>query len=172
MAATDVFFINDVMFEMTCEANEKCNADQRSFKAYLARWMAATTKLAPFTYEPIMKRIRTSALAAARQCTGGKDGTTCGIKWTQPNWDGTTGLGQQMTALEIFQSNLITLVADPVTNTTGGTSKGNPSAGTGGDVVPIGVYRGKINTGDRVGAGFLTALILISVLGGAWWMVT
>jgi mannan endo-1,6-alpha-mannosidase len=160
------------MYEVACEPNSKCNNDQRSFKAYLSRWMAWTTKLAPFTYDRILPRLRTSALAAARQCTGGPSGATCGIRWTQPEWDGTTGVGQQMSALEVIQSNLITKVAGPVTNSTGGTSRGDPAAGTGGNnVVPIGVYTGAITSGDRVGAGFLTAFMLAGVLGGAWWMV-
>ena len=37
---TDVFFhkdAKDVMFEVACEVNGKCDVDQRSFKAYLCR---------------------------------------------------------------------------------------------------------------------------------------
>ncbi|KAI9786324.1 MAG: hydrolase 76 protein [Peltula sp. TS41687] len=172
--ATRVFFHKDVpnvMFEVACEPYGKCNVDQRSFKAYLARWMAATTKLAPWTYDPIMTRIRTSAAAAARQCSGGTDGVTCGIKWTQPTWDRSYGVGEQMSALEVIQSNLISKVSGPVTDETGGTSKGDPSAGTGGDVAPVALHTTPISTGDKAGAGLLTALILVGVLGGAWFMV-
>lgn len=159
------------MFEAACETNGKCNTDQRSFKAYLARWMAATTKLAPFTYDYVMTRIRASAAAAARQCNGGTDGVTCGMKWTEPTWDGNFGVGEQMCALEVIQSNLISRVSGPVTNDTGGISQGDPSAGTGGDIPPIALHTGDIKTGDKVGAGFLTGFILAGVLGGAWWMV-
>lgn len=173
LTATDVFFspqVPNVMYEVACEPNGKCNVDQMSFKAYLSRWMAATTKMAPFTYDFVMTRLRASALAAAQQCSGGSDGATCGLRWTMgPKWDGTYGVGQQMSALEVIQSNLIAKVTGPVTNSTGGTSKGNPSAGTGGDAALIGTP--DVTTGDKVGAGFLTSLILVGVLGGAWWMV-
>ncbi|KAI9762910.1 MAG: hydrolase 76 protein [Candelina submexicana] len=172
--AATVFFYNDtgIMYEAACEGNGKCDVDQRSFKAYLARWMAATTKLAPFTEKQVMDKLTTSAKAAAAQCSGGTDGVTCGIKWTDNGvWDGSFGVGEQMSALEVIQSMLISKVAGPVTNSTGGTSKGNNAAGTGGDHAPDGFATGEITTGDKVGAGFLTTLILVGVLGGAWWMI-
>lgn len=53
-----------------CELLPKgCNVDQRSFKAYLARWMAATTKLVPWTKNEIMNLIQKSAIAAVKTCT-------------------------------------------------------------------------------------------------------
>ena len=159
------------MYEVACEPNGKCNVDQRSFKAYLARWMAATTVKAPYTRDTIMPLLQTSANAAAKSCTGGNDGVTCGLQWTTGNWDGSYGVGEQMSALEVIQSNLISNVAGPVTNSTGGISKGDPSAGTGGDASPAGILQSNVTTGDRAGAGILTALVLLGVLGGAWWMV-
>jgi len=174
LTASNVFFsqkVPNVMFEVACEPNGECNVDQRSFKGYLARWMAATIKMAPFTYDLIMPKLQASAQAAAAQCSGGADGNTCGLQWTQgAKYDGSFGVGEQMSAMEVIQSNLITKVAGPVTNNTGGTSKGNPSAGTGGDN-PIAVEAATITTGDKAGAGFLTVLILVGMVGGAWWMV-
>ncbi|KAI9841813.1 MAG: hydrolase 76 protein [Sclerophora amabilis] len=172
--ATSVFFspkVPKVMYEVACEPYEKCNVDQKSFKAYLSRWMAATTKMAPFLTDQIMPYLEASANAAAKQCSGGTDGVTCGIKWTQPNWDGSFGVGEQMSALEVIQSNLITQTEGPATAKKGGTSKGDPSAGMGGDSVPSGVRTEKVTSGDRVGAGFLTTLVCVGVIGGAWWMV-
>ncbi|KAL9116450.1 MAG: hypothetical protein Q9187_007025, partial [Circinaria calcarea] len=164
--ATAVFFhptSPNVMYEVACEPQGNCNLDQASFKAYLSRWMAATTKLAPFTTDFIMTKLRASAIAAAKQCTGGADGTTCGIRWTTNGvWDGSSGVGQQMSALEVIQSNLISSVAAPVTNSTGGISVGNPSAGTGA-VSPIGLPTNPIMLRDQVGAGFLTAFALLLV---------
>lgn len=173
LKATNVFFKNDVMYEVACEPTGKCDVDQMSFKAYLSRWMAATTKVAPFTYDTIMPLLRTSAQAAAAQCTGGANGRMCGVKWTDGGvWDGTYGVGQQMSALEVIQSNLITQSAGPLTNTTGGTSVGDPNAGSGStSTSSTGVTYDPVTTGDRVGAGFLTSLMLIIVIGGAWWMV-
>ncbi|RAL65946.1 hypothetical protein DID88_005607 [Monilinia fructigena] len=128
---THVFFQNNVMMEVACENNGKCDIDQQSFKAYLARWLAATTKMAPFTYDAVMALLRPSAAGAASSCTGGDNGRTCGLNWRTGKWDGFYGVGEQMAALEVIQSNLIEHVAGPVTNTTGGTSQGDPSAGSG-----------------------------------------
>lgn len=171
---SDVFFINGVMSEVACESNGKCDNDQMSFKAYLSRWMAATTKMAPFTYDPIMSKLRTSAVAAAEQCSGGSNGRTCGLKWIDgATWDGSSGVGQQMSALEVILSNLITQVKAPVTNAVGGTSVGNPSAGSSSvtSTSPYGTTP-ETTTGDRVGAGFLTTFVLVAVVGGAWWVIS
>jgi len=168
----DVFFKNGVMYEVACETNGKCDVDQLSFKAYLSRWMAATTKMAPYTFDTIMPLLQTSAAAAALQCSGGSQDRTCGLKWTDgATWDGTYGVGQQMAAMEVLQSNLITEVSGPVTNTTGGTSVGNSNAGSGSTTSTTGVSTSPTTTGDRVGAGFLTSIVLIGIIGGAWWMV-
>ncbi|KMU86807.1 mannan endo-1,6-alpha-mannosidase DCW1 [Coccidioides immitis H538.4] len=66
----------DIMVEYSCEPHDNCLTDQRSFKAFLSRWMAETTQLAPFTRELIMPKLRASAMAAAKACTGEKDGGT------------------------------------------------------------------------------------------------
>lgn len=59
----------------------------------------------------------------------------------------------------------------PVTNTTGGTSVGDSNAGSG----KTGMLSMKeeivITNGDRVGAGFATVAILLSLFGGAGFMI-
>ncbi|KAF2097840.1 mannan endo-1,6-alpha-mannosidase [Rhizodiscina lignyota] len=173
---TSVFFQDGVMYEVACEPNGKCDNDQRSFKAYLSRAMAATAKVAPFTFDLIMPLLQSSAQAAAQQCSGtagpyGSFGNVCGLRWTQKQqYDGSFGPGEQMAAMEIFQSNLVTKVQGPVTNKTGGTSKGNPNAGSNSGTSPI-VYS-TISTSDRAGAGIITTLVLIGILGGALWMAS
>lgn len=161
----------DVMVEVACEPYNKCNIDQRSFKAYLSRFLALTVKMAPFTRDQIMPKLQESARWAAKTCSGGDDGVTCTMRWEtgvfDPAW---TGLGEQMCALEIIQSNLIEHVPPPVTEKDG-TSKGDPSAGTGGDREIENINLSPTTSGDRVGAGFLTTFILIGFLGGAYWMV-
>ncbi|KAK2804922.1 hypothetical protein FQN50_006432 [Emmonsiellopsis sp. PD_5] len=163
----EIFFQKDVMTEVACENNGKCNVDQRSFKAYLSRWLAATVALAPFTHDIIMPKLRASATAAALQCSG--PGNACGLRWTKgAAYDGETGVGEQMSALEVIQANLVDTVPGPVNNKTG-TSKGDPSAGSGpGSSAPV---FSDITMGDKVGAGFMTSIILMLVLGGVWWMI-
>ena len=165
------------MYEVACEdANSSggtCDNDQLSFKAYFSRWLAATTKVAPFTADTIMAWLKPSAQAAAEQCDGGTNGVTCGEHWTAGStWDGTYGVGQQMSALSVIQANLITEAPELVTNSTGGTSKGNAAAGTtststdstGNVITPA--------TGaDKAGAGILTALVLFGLLGGVGFLV-
>ena len=162
----------NIMFEIECEPTSVCNNDQFSFKAYLSRWMAATTKVAPWTAAQILPFLSNSAQAAAKQCSGGSDGVTCGTKWWTDAgvWDGTYGVGQQMSALEVIQSLLIGGVAGPVGNSTGGTSQGDPSAGTGsGAEEGIGAaWHGPITTKDKVGAWVLTAVVIVGWIGVAW----
>lgn len=172
---TAVFFTtNDrnIMTEVACEPVNLCDLDQQSFKAYLSRWMAATTKWAPWTSTTIMPLLNASAIAAAKQCTGGDNGQMCGLRWTDNGkWDGSTGVGQQMAAMEVTLANMITSVTAPVTNSTGGTSQGDPNAG-GNDIgrtQPLSTL-GPISTGDRVGAGILTALVLAGVISGVIYM--
>jgi hypothetical protein len=166
----EVFFPqNNIMQEVACENNGKCDVDQHSFKAYLSRWMAATTKMAPFTFDAIMAKLAPSAQAAAQQCSGGDNVRTCGLKWQSgATWDGSSGVGQEMAALEVIQSNLIAQSKGPVTNTTGGTSKGNYAAGTATSSI---ITITPATEADRVGAGFVTAVVLACFVGMVWGMI-
>jgi mannan endo-1,6-alpha-mannosidase len=145
------------------------------FKAYLARWMAASSKVAPFLSTQIAPYLAASALAAASSCSGGTDGVTCGTKWwsntsnPKVTWDGTYGVGQQLCALEVIQSNLITRVRGPLTNMTGGTSKGDEAAGSMGDHDPSGLKR--ITTADRAGAVIITFMVFSGWVGGMVWLI-
>lgn len=167
LQGADVFFKNNIMQEIACESSSTCNVDQLSFKAYLSRWMAATTKVAPFTYDAVMAYLRPSAEAAAKQCSGGSNGKQCGISWTtRSQWDSYTGVGQQLSALEVIQSNLIDQVAGPFTSNTGGTSNGDRTlehSKTHSIMPPT--------AGDKIGAGFLTSAVMIIFLRCGWWMV-
>jgi mannan endo-1,6-alpha-mannosidase len=142
-----------------------------SFKAYLTRWLAATTKVAPYTYDLIMPKLAASATAAALQCNGGANGRMCGLSWSKgADWDGTQGVGQQMAAMSAVFVNLLPLesVAPPVTNQTGGTSVGNPNAGAQSVANPAAIT--PATTGDKAGAGIVTTLILVSATGMFGWM--
>ncbi|KAI0545616.1 glycosyl hydrolase family 76-domain-containing protein [Xylaria curta] len=173
------FFGNDVndkvMIEVACEAVNLCDVDQQSFKAYLSRWMAATTKWAPWTFDRIKRLLQNSAEAAVRQCTGGANGRMCGMKWANNSglWDGTTGVGQQMAVMEVVLANMIQEAKPPVTNSTGGTSVGDPGAGgqDSGRVDPVRQRFGPIRYGDRVGAAFVTFVVLAALLAALVFML-
>ncbi|KAL8873158.1 MAG: hypothetical protein Q9174_001327 [Haloplaca sp. 1 TL-2023] len=163
----------NIMQEVACEPQQSCNNDQPSFKAYLSRWMAVTTQMAPFTKDYIMTKLRASAQGAAKQCSGPPGGgNTCGRTWNTATWDGKIGVGEEMSALSVIQSNLISKVAPPVTADKGGQSKGNPAAGSGTEshTPKDSLLTKTITTGDRAGAGILTAIVLSGVIGSTWWM--
>ena len=161
----------NIMFEVACEDINTCNIDQRSFKAYLARWMAAAAVKAPFTYPSLKPILEASANAAISTCNGGDDGNQCGLRWWRGTNDGSVGVGEQMSALEVVQSNLITVAPGPVSADTGGTSKGDPNAGSTSKINPEDLHQSEITTADRTGAAIISVMIIAFVAGGAWWLV-
>ena len=96
----------NVMYEFMCENEGNCDTDQFSFKAYLSRWMVAACQMQPVLTDQIFDLITPSAEAAAVSCSG-PDGNACGTKWYVGGWDGTKGLGQQLSALETIQGLLV-----------------------------------------------------------------
>jgi len=133
--------------------------------------MAQTTFLAPWTRALVMPKLRASAIAAAQQCSGGANGRTCGLSWSKGTvWDGTQGVGQQMAAMSVIFTNLLPLadIGPPLTNLTGGTSLGNPNAGSSSVANPEAIK--PATQGDRVGAGILTTLMLVGATGMFGWM--
>ena len=106
-----------IMYEHICELKtkdkERCDTDQISFKAYVARWFAKAAILCPDVVSIVFPLLKTSAQGAANSCTG-ELGTTCGTKWYMGSWDGTKGVGQQMGAMEVLQSLLVTTGNPPV----------------------------------------------------------
>lgn len=165
------------MVEWSCEPSGNCNNDQKSFKAYLSQWLARTAQLVPARYETIMPYLRASAAGAAGQC---QSSGLCGREWNTTVYDNTDGVGEQMSALSVVQTMMLD-VADlkpPYTTDTGGTSKSDPSAGSeGGDVGPSNseglshAATREITTGDRAGAGVLTAVVLLFIIGGTTWLL-
>lgn len=177
-----------ILSEITIEWEGTNDPDQPSYKAFTMRWLAVATQLAPFTAVWVMPRLNDSAQAAAAQCTGQatnqQTGTVCGREWYSNTWDGQSGVGEQMSAMSVFQNLLIQSAKPPVTLVTGGTSNGNATGGGwgGGRVQGTGPWDADpwhdpalskvIGTGDTVGASILTILGLALALGGAGWMVS
>lgn len=171
----DVFHRDGIMIEAACEPyTGGCGTDALTFKSFTLRWMAVTAQLVPSLADTIWPLIRNSATGAAGQCDGGDAGTTCGYHWNTTTWDGTQGVGQQMSALAPIQAMMIPAkgLAAPFTLDTGGTSKADPNAGT--DVEGAGEGTGndaatmKITEADRAGAGIVTFLVLVGMLMGTY----
>jgi len=164
------FMRNNVVVEIQCEDSKTCNNDQSSFKGFLLRWLASTYQLAPFLASDIRTYLRAAGEAAAKACTGspevgfkGIPGTACGFSWQDVGFDGMVGVGEQMNALSAVMYNLVADAAVPITANTGGTSVGN--VGGGSNDKHLGELAA-ITTGDRVGAGLLTTLAIVGVIGG------
>ena len=60
-------------------------------------------------------------------------------------------------------------MAVAVSASTGGLSKSNATLGTGGDKNPE-IILTPITTSDRAGAGIITALVLVGMAGGTWYV--
>lgn len=103
----------NTLYEYQCEKWQRCNNDQRAFRAVVARTLGEIYQLAPQYSERVLALIDSSAAGAAASCSGGSDGKTCGINWGINGWDGLYGLGEQISALEIIQNSLIPQVPPP-----------------------------------------------------------
>jgi mannan endo-1,6-alpha-mannosidase len=97
----------NIMYEPACETVGTCNVDMKSFKGYLSRFMWQSAKMVPSMLPTVKALLEPSALAAAKTCTGGEKGATCGQLWYVGGFDGSIGLGQQMCALETVQGLLV-----------------------------------------------------------------
>lgn len=168
------FFEHGAAFESPCEVRQgACTPDMLSFKGYVHRWLAVVSQLVPDTIPIIRPMLQNSTRAAVNQCTGGATGRRCGFYWTggqfvDPAVDKTSGAGEAMNVLAAVSSLLIDEAPGPVTNKTGGTSKGDPEAGTKSLDGPEPLA--PVTTGDRAGAAILTILLLASSVGTWSWM--
>lgn len=162
------------MSEISCEQSMMCDRNQDCFKGFLSSWLTFTTTIAPFTQDQILPKIQGSAQAAAKQCSGGDSKTDCGRSWyKQDKWDGSKSLESDMSALSVLSSTMIAHKKEhqaPLTAETGGTSKSNPSAGSGHKDQQTGTPK-PITTGDRAGASIVTFFFACGWMASVSWMV-
>jgi mannan endo-1,6-alpha-mannosidase len=170
--ANSTFFSDNsgIVQEVACEfLTRGCNADAQSFKGYLLRWMANVAELAPYTRPTILPLLRKNAEAAVKSCSGGDTGTACGFSWLNGTYDGKTAASEQMNALAAISVMLLDdNVTAAVTSNTGGTSRGNPGAGTD-QITDIRFI--PITTADKAGAAILTLITLVGLISTTWWML-
>lgn len=145
-----------------------CTTDMLSFKGYLHRWLAQVARVAPHTEASIMPLLQSSTEAAIKQCTGGDNGRQCGFQWSSGVFDGKVGVGETMNVMSAVTSLLVNQVDGPVTNSTGGTSKGDPNAGS--DSHNFSLEFPPATTADKAGAGIITFLLLAGCVSTFTWM--
>ena len=175
------FSKNGIVFEQLCEPHDTCDDDQRSFKGYYLRWLANVAALHPDLEDRIRPFLKKSAEAAAKACSGtpsapmpdhpvmfdGHPGSACGFNWINGKYDNTHGVPEQMNGVAALTAVLPG--RPPKSSKTGGTSKGDPGAGKSDDEKTR-TFK-PITTGDRVGAGFLTTLIICGMVGGSAFLI-
>ncbi|KAL3496520.1 mannan endo-1,6-alpha-mannosidase [Aspergillus germanicus] len=163
-------FGGKIMSEVSCEPWMICGRNQDCFKGFLSSWLTFMTTIVPYTAPEIIPKIQQSAIAAARQCSGGDSGTQCGRRWHQNEWDGSASLEADMSALSVISSTMVGFRDEPhpLTHATGGTSKSNPNAGALEDIQPQRIR--DITAGDRAGAVFATlTFISLWLCLLTWW---
>lgn len=143
---------------------------------YAVRWFAQVTRILPEgpAKEQLKEINEKSTTAAVNQCTGGATGRECGFYWlsgefVDPAASHTSGCGEVMNVLGAVSSLLVEDVKGPVTAKQGGISKGDPNAGHDGKF-QLGRKFKDITTGDRAGAGILTALLIGGCVSMFVWM--
>ncbi|KAJ5301260.1 hypothetical protein PENANT_c023G09596 [Penicillium antarcticum] len=167
----DTFFLTgDIIEDFNCEPSETCNDNEILFKGLTSSWLALTAVLVPTTFDSILAKLQTSGAAAAASCTGHNNGT-CGVRWYKSKYDGWLGMEEEISATNVFLANMINFnTTAPVTSTTGGNSTSDPTAGEDDSDASSG-KKTVITTGDRAGAGILTAVFVAGWIGLMGFMV-
>lgn len=175
MKTSDQFFpasgAKQIISDITCEPINKCDRNQKTFKAYFTSWLGFMSLIVPSNVTAeMMGKFKSSAVAAGQQCSGGSDGKHCGVRWTKKTeWDGTSGLEQQMSVLGVLNAVMVPFKAQgPYNADNGGTSQSDALGGTN---TESNLEPDPITTGDRVGAGILTAIFVILWVGTISWMI-
>jgi len=100
------FFTSGIMNDKACESSNTCNVDQRFYKGILARNLALTPLVAPFTVYQILPLLQSSAKAAASTACSSSNGS-CGFSWLQNAKESSSlDLGSQYSAFEVILSNI------------------------------------------------------------------
>ncbi|KAI9656276.1 MAG: hydrolase 76 protein [Bathelium mastoideum] len=146
---------NGTLFEPACEPEHTCDTDQFAYKGILATALARTAYFAPSTAAFVTPVLNASAKGAAAACAGPSvntstttakldrddatssaagNGTACGTSWRAGDYDGTSGLSQEIAALSavlaLLEPGMGTLASVSRPDATG--AGGNGSTTTGG----------------------------------------
>jgi mannan endo-1,6-alpha-mannosidase len=95
------------MVETACELGQNCNEEIGVYRSVLARALGDIATFAPYLKTSVTPKIQKSATSAAKKCNGNsaKD-TFCNFSWLSSQNTAFTGLGQQISALQIVLANL------------------------------------------------------------------
>ena len=115
-----------VMYEVACASNNQCNTDQRAFRYFLATAMSSAAVAHPELQDVISPLLASSATGAAAQCL---NNGTCGQDWSSRDYDGTTGVGEDLSALSVITGHgLAKGIMDGRRSDTNSTGSGSPTS--------------------------------------------
>lgn len=122
----DVFAEKNILTEVACEKNGKCNTDQKAMKGIATRSFARAIASAPFISDYLTPLLEGSAKAAAEGCSTKNKQVECSLRWTSQN-DGSSGLGESFSALAVVQALLVPNAKPLATKSSNATSTGSPT---------------------------------------------
>jgi len=162
----ETFFSNGVAVEIACESLNHCNPDQLAFKGLLGHALVETLQVAPYTEGVILGKLKSSAEAAAKACSD----SGCAFVWDGSSKNSTSGVGQELDALNYVQGLLYKEAAAPATNATstsgGSGTKSGSSASTTTSGTPAEVSKSAGASMMMMGSS-----AVMSLLGAVAWMV-
>ncbi|KAF7862570.1 hypothetical protein EAF04_007443 [Stromatinia cepivora] len=158
-----VFFPSGIATETACETKNACNIDQRAFKGILGKWLVDTIQVAPYTNSIINTQLTSTAQAAAKTC--GDNG--CALDWSGNGKNSSTGVGEQIDALNYVQGLLHNQATAPATRNSSNatTSSSGGSTSTSASASASATYNAA--TGMVLGQSVMS----FSILGSVAWLV-
>ena len=163
-STTGVFARNgSILTEVACRPSGTCNTDQEAYRAPLARGLAnardMVSDLDDSSKEDANKIIAASARGAGIQCAGTEG---CGTDWSAKEFDGATGLGQDLAGLEIIMATSTRPQLRTANGTTGGAAGGS-AGGSGNGTSPTGGSSGPAEADANGAAGFTYSLLFVAI---------
>jgi mannan endo-1,6-alpha-mannosidase len=123
-------------------------------------------------HERIEFILQQSAEGAAKQCSGGENGTTCGSDWASAEWDGTQGLGEDLSALNVILGNLrvagkLATINETASGSGGtvGNSTGTTATGGSGGVNGSGAANGTTQSEGSASQIAVSSMVVVGALG-------
>ncbi|KAF7955618.1 hypothetical protein EAE96_004544 [Botrytis aclada] len=157
------FFPSGIATETACESKNSCNTDQRAFKGVLGKWLVDTIAVAPYTSDLITKQLTSSAQAAVKTC--GNNG--CGLDWSGTGKNSSTGVGEQIDALNYVQG---LLHSQALASTTQNSSSATTS-GSGSSTSTSGSASASSTQNAAVGMVVGPSALSFSILGALTWLM-
>ncbi|KAF4764999.1 hypothetical protein HAV15_003922 [Penicillium sp. str.  len=156
-----------VITDWNCEASSRCYLDANGplFKGLTVSWLADIALIIPELKDTILPKLQISAEGAAKSCTGNNE-NLCGNHW-YGGYDGQNSMENAISGSQIMSAVMLKFLGSsskPVSTATGGNGTSDPNAGTRKTSGPATLA--PITTGDKAGAGILTAFFVCVTIGG------